>query len=368
MQQFPQDNIIIAGDFNFVIDRSNDSNYLQDNNLRAKTEFIKLTQIHGLVDIWRHMHPNRREFTWFKRNPLKHGRIDMIFVSDHLVNSVDKTGIISGYRTDHNGVTMSLKIAKEPRGPGIWKFNDSLLKDEVYISTVKSVIVEAVKQYANPIYSNSFVSNHLNFGEVQFTISIKLFYETLLMLIRGETVKYSKQKARKSREDEQAIMLKINRIREAFALSGEDNDADRLLLAQKDLEKIREPKIQGLITRSRVRWHDEGEKCSKYFLSLERINAERKSIHMIKFNNQIISEKREIISTFSKQLGDRYNACQNADKATMHDFVDRNIKNKLTGCPKSFFNTFLRRLKTRKSYLSSFIYTSVYPPFDFTHI
>ena len=137
------------------------------------------------------MHPNGREFTWLKRNPLKHCRIDMIFVSDHLVNSVDNTGIVSGYRTDHNSVTMSLKIAKEPRGPGIWNFNASLLKDEVYISTVKSVIAEAVKQYTNPEYLNSFVSNHLNFGEVQFTISIKLSYETLLMLIRGETKKYS---------------------------------------------------------------------------------------------------------------------------------------------------------------------------------
>ena len=50
---------------------------------------------------------------------------------------------------------------------------------------------------------------------------------------------------------------------------------------------------------------------------------------MIKFNNQIISKKREILWTFSKQLGDRYNAGQNADKGSMHDFVNRNIKNKL---------------------------------------
>ena len=32
-------------------------------------------------------------------------------------------------------------------------------------------------------------------------------------------------------------MLKINHIREAFALSGKDHDVDSLLLAQKRLEK-----------------------------------------------------------------------------------------------------------------------------------
>ena len=329
LQQLPPDNIVIAGDFNLVMNRVADSNYLHDNNIRAKQEFISLTETHSLIDIWRHMHPNQREFTWLKRNPLKHGRIDMIFISDHLTNYTNETKILSGYRTDHNCVTISVKISKEPRGPGLWKFNDSLLEEEKYTSLVKSVIVETIKQYATPVYDISFITNPLNFGEIQFNISIQLFYETLLMLIRGETVRYSKQKARKARETEQQTIIQINKIREDFALSGEERDADRLLLAQKQLENIRKPKIQGLIIRSRVRWYDEGEKCSKYFLSLEQTNAKRKSVHVIKANGSLITDKRNIISEFSKQLHDRYNKEHHPNTKDMSDFIKRNTKNML---------------------------------------
>ena len=232
----------------------------------------------------------------------------MMFISDHIINTVGESNIVSGYRTDHNAVTLCLKTTDEPRGPGLWKFNDSLLQDEEYISAIKSIINETVAQYANPLYSTSFRSNHLNFGYIQFTISIKLFYETLLMLIRGETVRYSKRKARKHRELEQMAITNVDKIREQFALSGNESDAESLLLAQKHLENIRAPKIQGLIIRSRVRWHEEGEKCSKYFLSLERANGKRKSVQTLQENGKLVTNKKKIISMFSKQLSERYTA------------------------------------------------------------
>ena len=115
------------------------------------------------------------------------------------------------------------------------------------------------------MYSESFLSSHQNFGKVQFMICHKLFYETRLMRIRGETVKYYKRKARKSREEEQTAMICGNQARQVFALSGEESDADNLIAAKKQLEDIRKLKIQGLITRSRVRWYDEGvyQECTR---------------------------------------------------------------------------------------------------------
>ena len=151
------------------------------------------------------------------------------------------------------------------------------------------------------------------------------------MLIRGETVKYSKRRARKRREEEQVAVININKLRETFAASGKETDANSLTLAQKQLEKIREPKIQGLITRSRVRWYDEGEKCSKFFLSLEKGNGKRKSIQMLRDNGQILSKKKDIISRFTQHISKRYNANASDNNSSAEEYLKNNIKNKLSG-------------------------------------
>ena len=47
------------------------------------------------------------------------------------------TEIVHGYRTDHSGIILKLKIQDSERGRSYWKFNNSLLKDKKYIEQVK---------------------------------------------------------------------------------------------------------------------------------------------------------------------------------------------------------------------------------------
>ena len=42
--------------------------------------------------------------------------------------------------------------------------------------------------------------------------------------------------------------------------------------AQKQLESFYEEKTKGIIVRARARWHENGEKSTKYFLNLEKRN------------------------------------------------------------------------------------------------
>ena len=79
LQQLPYDNVVIGGDLNFVLDQTIDCNYLHENNVRAKSVFVDITKKYDLIDIWRNLHPSRREYTWLRCNPLKHGRLDMFF-------------------------------------------------------------------------------------------------------------------------------------------------------------------------------------------------------------------------------------------------------------------------------------------------
>ena len=327
LEQLPQENLFLGGDLNFVMDHTLDSNYTREHNVNAKASFLETVHKHCLIDTWRHFHPSERQYTWVKRNPLKYGRLDMLFASEHLLPYIRDTSIKAGYRTDHNIVSLTVNEPENTRGPSLYRFNESLLNDEAYISIIKQSITQVIKQYAIPIYSEDFIANPINYEQIQFTIDVGLFYETLLMMLRGETVKYSKRKARKSREQENRTIQEVNDLQEKFALSGLEDDANQLAIAQTNLEKLREPKIKGLITRSRVAFYEEGERCSKYFLSLEKRNAERKSIHSLKVNDRIISKKDEILKEFTNHLSQKYNISREMPDAAsyLQDNITRSL-------------------------------------------
>ena len=73
-----------------------------------------------------------------------------------------------------------------------------------------------------------------------------------------------------------------------------------------NLKKIKDNIIKGQIIRSKVKWHEEGERNSKYFLGLEKNNAVKKSIRKLKLNNGITTTNQDDILkeqvTFFKKL------------------------------------------------------------------
>ena len=306
LNELSNDNVIIGGDFNFVLNVQRDSNYLRQNNPRAKNVFVKTIEEHGLIDAWIELNPNKRAFTWHKQNPHKFGRLDMFLISDHLRNIVASSSMLAGYRSDHSMITLHISTLQKRRGPGLWKFNDSLIADDSYDKIVKDLIVNVIAQYAIPVYSENYMSDPVNFESIQFTINDSLFYETLLMLIRGETVKYSKLRARKYREKETELCKEIMLIRKSLNDYPNPENLKRLEDKQKVLEELRKPKIQGLITRCRVNWHEEGETCSKYFLSLEKRNSTRKAINALETNDGVITDKEMILEYFSDNLRNKY--------------------------------------------------------------
>ena len=42
--------------------------------------------------------------------------------------------------TDHRGCSVSVKFAEIERGPGYWKFNNSLLRDSIFVNQMNTVI------------------------------------------------------------------------------------------------------------------------------------------------------------------------------------------------------------------------------------
>lgn len=90
------------------------------------------------------MNEGSRKYTWCRLNPTKkQARLDYFFSKWYFLSVC----IGSGYRTDHLGIVLKLKLLENERGKGYWKLNNTFLKDELYIEEIKKTIEEVKNTY-----------------------------------------------------------------------------------------------------------------------------------------------------------------------------------------------------------------------------
>jgi hypothetical protein len=65
--------------------------------------------------------------------------------------------------------------------------------------------------------------------------------------------------------------------------------------AKTQFEALHTKKVDGQILRSKCLWHEDGEKSSKYFLSLEKANAVQCSVHAIFDGNNVEQTDKKLI-------------------------------------------------------------------------
>ena len=99
-----------------------------------------------------------------------------------------------------------------------------------------------------------------------------VFVSNILPGRKKETVKKNK------------LLLDIDKIRlqlsNTVPTSGDNSLLIQLEKLEDKLKKIYDFETNGLITRSRVRWVQEGEKSTKYFCNLENMGWHKKNIFL----------------------------------------------------------------------------------------
>ena len=129
---------ILGGDFNCVTNVSLDKG--GGNSDYGEKGGDKLTTIcsdFNLTDVFRNKYPNKREYTWCDSSKTIVIRLDRFYISKNVfkdVTSIVHAPIVDSI-SDHGMVTLSLNFAShesEQIGPGFWKCNVDVLKDEYF--------------------------------------------------------------------------------------------------------------------------------------------------------------------------------------------------------------------------------------------
>ena len=209
---------------------------------------------YDLVDVWRHNNPGTREYTYIDLSGRgRNSRIDLFMMSKDILRYGKNCEITQAPAPDHKAVTLQLMFNKRQRGKGYWKLNSSIVKETEYQELIQNVIKETHKEY------------HSELSHVQF-------WEFLKVRIKEYTLHYCINKARGKRNDIKLLERDIDDIDQQINYN--DKESEKLIEMRKNLkyklDQLYIDKARGAQIRSRVKWIEEGEKSSSYFLNLER--------------------------------------------------------------------------------------------------
>ena len=162
------------------------------------------------------------------------------------------------------------------------------MSDKEYVVKVKDIIQSVSSQYLDNVESGNF--------QCKSGIDESLFFEVLMMEIRGATISYSTYRKKVRNNTEEKLIQEIKYIE-----SNSTVDINTLDEKKSALEKLRKEKLLGHMVRSRAQWLEEGEKPSKYFCNLESRNYLNKTIKKIEAEDiGTLHEQGEILDYVKK--------------------------------------------------------------------
>ena len=199
--------IVVGGDFNTVINVDIDKkNGNINSNKRNRDKINSILENNDINDIWRILNPDIRHYTWHSNTrPTIFCRLDYFLVSSNLVNMIHKCKITTGFRSDHSLVHFNLITDNQPRGPGFFKLNNSVILEQDYQNKIKQSIQEIadINKDCNP----------------------NTLWQLIKGTIRNESIKYTSFKKKNTLKKEIDLKNDIDILEKQFV----DNPDDQTL-------------------------------------------------------------------------------------------------------------------------------------------
>jgi len=212
-----------------------------------------------LVDIWRKHHRKHHEMSWFNSDFTIGSRLDKYLLSSKLVDLAEECDITPCFLSDHGYVNLSIDCTvSTPRGPGIWKFNNSLLSDKIFCEYLSGRI--------------SDLSLCLSTFD-----SIKLWWDFFKVSIKADIISYAKSKHKKLNRERVVFTNCLIDLKRRL-IQGEISASPEILATESHLAALVHRSLEGAKTRSWAQWLEEGEKPTCFFFKLERERIEKNEV------------------------------------------------------------------------------------------
>ena len=287
LMEIDTDKIIICGDFNCVLSNEYDIISGEKHSRNVVQSFQDLLANFDLMDTWRMFHGDTKEFTWSRKNPFTARRLDYVLTSPSIFDRACECEIKSVSMSDHRACHVDILVTELRRGPGYYKFNNSLLKDKEFVDKM-----------------NQLIASHCEHLEKD----LQLQWEVLKLEIKSFASNYSKIKSMERRNEVMELQNELNaldvQLSKNPACHDTQNKRERLKIK---LEVIEQHNSRAAQIRSRAKWVEEGEKNTKYFLNLEKTRANSKIFSSLKGESgNAITNQQEILKSQHQYFSNLY--------------------------------------------------------------
>ena len=293
--------LICAGDFNTVKDNDMDIISGQphcDDTVKMFNTFINEL---FLSDSWRLLHQMSRMHSWRRGNIAR--RLDYILTDESITSYLQSSNIEPIGFSDHLLVSIQIQLTNFNYGKSYYKMNTSILLNQDYVKMMNREIPKIID-------THSRLDPHLQ-------------WEMIKVEIRELSQKFCKKIASKKFGEKQQIKKDLDRLEKQLSINPFDENkiAEQNLKKQKYEEVIAE-ETRGIRIRCGLKWMEEGEKNTKFFLSLEKKRNAQNTIQEIKKNNgRVITDEGEILS----EIGKYYEKIYNNEEENKTNFSDNDF-------------------------------------------
>ena len=292
---FPTDHIMVGGDFNLTPDEWMDrwpSKLFSEHRNPILEDFVNNNR---LIDIWRMLHREVKQFTWHKPNGQSKSRIDYWLVSNSISDHVKDTEIANCPLSDHCIINLRLKNRNSNNKPkDYWKFNSQLLKNSEFCRSIKTLILD--------IQNDDSIDKPI------------LKWEYLKFSIRKHSITFGKKLNKEKKPQEASVVKELMTL--YSKLNWSEEDKERINHFQSKLDEMYINKANGAYIRSRARWIEEGEKNTAYFCKLEKRRQEYNSICSLVIDGEECTEPKRIANKVLHFYRDLYKSSYSEQNAS----------------------------------------------------
>ena len=288
--------VIVSGDLNFIRNPTLDADGGSPTVYKEQVEWLEHFENNcGMVDAFRFLRPEERMYTWSRTGCFR--RLDYILCSKNLLERSQETAIIPVPATDHRFLGIRFTLCKDPvGGPGLWRHNDSLLKDEEYMKVMADCIDK---------------TKSLEFKDKTSQ------WEYCKFKIRETAISFGKARARAQRREKK-------RLEEAYANAlNMDTDESTIDDLRKHLHKIYEEEDDVIRFRTGLDIIEKGEKITPFFFRTIEQNRKESNILKLKTDNfpQGTITKKETMGEIENHFKNVF-ADKEKDKETPSSWYD----------------------------------------------
>lgn len=257
----------LCGDFNCVldpdVDRRRHPSYTGVNAKESVAALQSLLSATQTFPVWRSRNPHERAFSWDHGSGSFSSRIDMIWAPLVFAQNIDDCQYYTSFFSDHRYLLMDFHVGDVfARGPGVWKFNVSLLDQPNYRSLVKSFWT------------------FWRTRKETFT-SLCDWWDQGKFFLREITRCYARSLANERSAYKQELLRKLRQLQRLFD-HGDQSAFSHLCNIQEELRAVHLREARASQIRSRSQWAEEGERSSSFFLNLENKHRAKQSITSVR--------------------------------------------------------------------------------------